>query len=397
MPKYKYQAKNDVGITITEVMEARDEVELRKKVRERALTMVQFSVINQNTARYRLKSQEVADFSRQLANMLHSGISVIRALEIIRDRDYTPKLKKVFERLYADVQNGIPLSDAMRLQGNSFPELFINMYATGEASGQLELTATKMANQYDKESRLNTNVKGAMTYPMILLVLTLAVIMVIFTFILPTFFELFQDFDLPMVTQVILNFSVFLQKQWLWVLIGVLIIVAAFSYALKMPGIRLKVDEFKMKIPKIGPLLKIIYTARFARTLSSLYSSGLPMIGALEISAKILGNKYIESQFGGVIANVRNGVPLSEASEAIIGFDKKLSTTILIGEESGRLDVMLESVSDSFDYEADMATQAMMKFIEPVMIIILAAIVGVVMMAVFLPIMSLYQNVSAMG
>lgn len=396
MPKYKYTAKNLANKTIKEIIDARDEQDLKKRVRDLNLVLIKYSEQEEKHSGYRLKAPEVSEFSRQLASMLDSGITVVRAMEIIKDRDFKPQLKQVFTRLHRDTQNGLTLSEAMLMQKKSFPELFVNIYASGEASGQLERSASKMANHYDKEHRLNGKVKSAMTYPIILLVFVVAVVMLVFTIILPSFFTLFEDIEMPPLTQVMLAISGFLQANWYVVIIGALITIAVISYLLKIEKVALVVDRVKLKIPKIGKLLTIIYTARFSRTLSSLYSSGLTMLNALDISSKTMGNKYIENQFPGVIKNVRNGEPLSEAIRLVDGFDKKMSTTILIGEEAGRLDTMLESVAESFDYEAEMATGRLVQMIEPVMIVIMAVMIGSIMLSVIQPMMSLYNNVGAM-
>jgi type IV pilus assembly protein PilC len=268
------------------------------------------------------------------------------------------------------------------------------MYASGEASGQLEHVASKMAVHYEKEYKLNKKVQGAMTYPIILMVATVLVVLVIFTLILPTFFELFEDMDLPAVTQAVMAISWFMQNHWLWAIIAVLIMIAVIQYLLRIWKIALWYDAQKLGFPVVGKLLKIIYTARFARTLSSLYSSGVSIITALSISATIVGNKAIQVQFDELIKDVRNGDPLSEAVGRVRGFDKKLSTSIMIGEESGNLDTMLISTAESFDYEAEVATTRMVQILEPVLIVFMALIICFIMMSVMLPIFSLYNNIA---
>lgn len=396
MPKYSYTAVDLQNKKVKAALEARDDEDLRRILRAQNLVPLKYKAIEEKDSGYRLKANETAEFSRQLANMLGSGITVVRALEIIKDRDFKPGLKFIYQRLHRDVQQGVTLSEAMKMQPRAFPELLVNMYASGEASGQLERVSGKMAVHYEKEHRLNGKIKTAMTYPAILLVVTFLVVMIIFTVVLPQFFEMFKDIELPAVTQVIIGLSEFLQESWYGVIIGVLVVLAVIQYLLTIRDIALRVDTVKLRLPVIGSLLKTIYTARFSRTLSSLYSSGISMISALEITSTIIGNKYIESQFGDVIKGVRNGEPLSETIGQVDGFDKKLATTILIGEESGRLDALLESTAESFDYEAEVATGRLVQLVEPVMIVVMAVVVGTIMLAVMMPLMSLYQNVGDM-
>jgi len=240
---------------------------------------------------------------------------------------------------------------------------------------------------------LNARAKAAMTYPIILLFTTIAVVLLLFTLILPRLFSAFEGFDLPTITQIMLNFSAFMVNNWYVVIIGILIIVLAVQMLLTIEKVRYQFDKLKLKISRIGKLLKIIYTARFARTLSSLYSSGIPMIRALEITSTIINNKYIADQFPGVITNVRNGDSLSDSIAKVDGFDKKLATTIMIGEESGRLDSMLEATAESFDYESEIALDKLVQLIQPIMIIIMATVIGTIMLAVMMAIMSIYQGV----
>ncbi|MCL2698646.1 MAG: type II secretion system F family protein [Oscillospiraceae bacterium] len=192
-----------------------------------------------------------------------------------------------------------------------------------------------------------------------------------------------------------IGLSRFLQQYWYLVIIGALVFIFIVNFLLTVPKIRYEFDRFKLKMPVAGKLLKIIYTARFSRTLSSLYSSGIPMLRALEITGTIINNKYIMDQFDEVIMNVRNGETLAGSIETIDGFDKKLATTIMIGEETGRLDAMLESTAESFDYEAEIALDKLVQLLQPVMIVIMAVVIGTVMMSVMIPMMTMFQGVTA--
>jgi type IV pilus assembly protein PilC len=396
MPKFQYTAIDINNKKVKDFCSARDDEDLRRILRGRGLVLTKYNSMDDKRSSYRLKAGECAEFSRQLASMLGSGITLIRTLEILKDRDFKPRLTAIYARLHRDIQKGHTLSEAMKLQPGAFPELLINMYASGEASGQIEQVAEKMALMYDREHKLNKKVKSAMTYPVVLMAVTLIVVMLIFTVVLPQFFELFEDAPLPTVTQVTLGISKFLQSNWYWVVIAVFVIAFALRLLLRIWRIALFYDRYKLSIPVVGKLIKIIYTARFARTLSSLYSSGISMIRALEIGSTIVGNKYIQVQFDDVIKNVRNGVPLSESIGNVIGFDKKLTTSILIGEESGNLDTMLEATAESFDYEAEMATTGLVQIIEPLLIVMMAVVICGIMLSVMLPLLTLYQSVGNM-
>ena len=388
MPKYNYTAIDMQNKRISSFAEVRDEATLRKSLRDQNLIPIKISQQEEKTGRRRFKANELADFSRQLSGMLGSGITATRCVEILKNRPAKPHVKAVYERLYNDLQMGNTLAQAMTYQKVAFPDLLVNMYSSGEVSGRLEAVTEKMADHYDKEHRLNSKIKSAMMYPAILSVVAVVAVMFIFTAILPQFFETFEGLEIPAMTQVVLGISRFLQHQW-YVLIVVAILLFGISrYLLLQPKVRDKFDELKLKFPLIGKLLVIIYTGRFARTLSSLYTSGVTMLRALEISSSIINNAYVEGQFPEVIKNVRNGMTLSEAVGKVVGLDRKLIDMIATGEETGRLDTMLDSVATAFDHESEMASLRLVQLIEPAFIIIIAGVIGFVLIAVMVPLMN---------
>ncbi len=396
MPKYQYTALDLENRKITSVVDVRDEEDFRRTMRNQNLVPVKFKIVTEKSVSYRLKSNEVAEFSRQMAGMLSSGITAVRALEILKGRDFKPKLKAVYDYLHRELQKGRTISEAMQSQGRAFPELFVNMYASGEASGQMEQVASKMADHYDKEHRLNGKIKSATRYPKILGVITLLVVLMIFLFVLPEFFKSLGDMEMPGITKAIMWLTNFLKERWYFVLLGFLILVAGFARMKTLPAVKPKFDKLKLKLPIVGKLLKIIYTARFARTLSTLYSSGVSMLRALEITGTVINNAYIEDQFETLIKNVRNGETLSGSVAKVVGFDNKLANTIMIGEEAGRLDSMLTSTADSFDFEAEMATGKLVDLMQPVMLVVIAAVILVVLLSVMSPLMAIYSDPSMM-
>ncbi|MCL2820903.1 MAG: type II secretion system F family protein [Oscillospiraceae bacterium] len=394
MAKYQFTALNINNNKEIGIVDARDEDHFRRIMRGRELVPTKYKVLDEKLGSYKLKPPEVAEFCRQLASMLSSGITAVRAMEILKERDFKPRLKSVYEKMHKDVQQGQSLSEAMLQQGKAFPVLLINMFASGEASGQLENVTNKMAIHYEKEHRLNGKVQNAMRYPKILAVAVLVVVAIIFIFVMPNFFGMLKELDveLPLITRIIIAMSDWLTSYWYILLIVLLCLIVVTQYVLSLPKVRLAFDKLKLRLPVIGKLLKIIYTARFARTLSSLYGSGVSMLRAIEITATIISNKYIESQFPQLVTDVRNGEALSASVRKIDGLDNKLPNTILIGEESGRLDAMLVSTADAYDYEAEQATGALVELVQPVMIVVMALIIMLVLLSVMLPMAELYQS-----
>lgn len=397
MPLYRYTAKDISGKVQKGVLNAADPESLKKGLRETGLYISSFTEKVDKNQGKKLKSAEISTFCRETSSMLAAGISLVRAMNIITKRDLSPKLKYAFGEILSSIKKGIALSDAMELLGKTFPPMLINMVKAGEASGRLDETMEKMADYYEKDTRLTKSIKSALTYPIILAVLTVVVAVGLMTFVVPMFADIFEGMELPAITRVVMGISNGLTENYIQVIIAAALIFIAIYFIMQVEKVRFALDKFKLKMPIFGKLLKIIYTARFSRTLASLYSSGLSIINALQISKDTIGNRYLTKQFDDVIRSVRSGNPLSSSLEAVVGFDKKLSETIAVGEETGQLDSLLVSIADSFDYESDMAIKKMMTMIEPIMIIVLAFFVVIIMLSVLLPIFSMYSQVEQAG
>lgn len=392
MAEYSYIAARMDGKTVRGTLTAVTPEQLKENLQRQELYLLKYEE-KSGAAGKRLKAKQLAEFCRELSSMLGTGVSLVRAMQIINHRDLSPTMKSTFSSLSREIKRGVSLSEAMQNQDGVFPELLINMVRAGESNGKLDQSLMKMADHYDAEHRTNQDIRGAMTYPMILIVITLLVIIAVFTFIFPTFIGVFGDMELPAITQVMMGISDFMTHQWFLLIIIMLAVAVAVYWISRINAVRLAWDKFKVKCPKVGKLMKIIYTARFARTFSSLYSSGLTILNALQISRDTIGNRYISAQFDNVIKLVRQGTSLSEALTQVDGFDVKLTETIAVGEETGRVDELLLKTAESFDYESSMAIKKLVKLIEPVMIMIMSVIILTVMLSVMLPIYQLYSNI----
>lgn len=390
--EFSYTAAKMNGSTVKGTLNAATPEQLRENLLRQELYLLKYEEKHTAAGR-RLKAKELAEFCRELSSMLGTGVSLVRSMQIILHRDLTPGMKTTFSSLNNQIKRGVALSEAMEQQDGVFPELLINMVRAGESNGKLDQSLQKMAEHYDAEHRTNQDIRGAMTYPIILIVITLLVIIAVFTFIFPTFIGVFGDMDLPAITQVMMAISNFMTNQWLLLLIIVMTAALGIYWLTRVNSVRYTWDRFKVKCPKVGKLMKIIYTARFARTFSSLYSSGLTILDALQITRGTIGNRYIAEQFDGVIRLVRQGTSLSESLSNVDGFDVKLTETIAVGEETGRVDDLLLNVAESFDYESSMAIRKLVKLIEPIMIMIMSVIILTVMLSVMLPIYQLYGSI----
>lgn len=394
MAIYKYKAATVEGKKTVGLLEVSSELELYNRLKEQGLFLSSCRQEDKALGR-KFKAKQLMEFNRSLGMLLQAGVSLVRALGIVASEESNkPKEKEVIENLLKSIRRGTPLSTAMEEQGKCFPPLMIYMYRSAEASGSLDQVALRMATHYEKEYRLKAKVSAAMVYPAILTVMIVAVVFFIFTFVLPQFEEMFAQMEsLPFLTTMMMNFSSFMRQYWLPVFIGIGIFVFLIALLFKVPKIRMVKDRIKLKLPVFGKLVKILYSARFARTLSSLYSAGLPIITALQISRDTVGNAYIEKQFDEAIKRLRAGQNLSTALSEVDGFVNKLISSIMIGEETGSLDHMLESTSDTLDYEAQMAINKMVSFMEPALIIVMAVIVGIVMISVITPIYGSYSAI----
>lgn len=397
MPLYKYTAKDIAGKVKKGALNAASPDALKKALKDMGLYLSSFTEKVDKNRNKKLKAEEISTFCREISSMLGAGVSLVRAMNIITNRDLSPKLKYAFTEVSTSIKRGIALSDAMELLGRTFPPMLINMVKAGEASGRLDETMLKMADHYEKDHRLTKSVKGALTYPMILGILTVLVAIGLMTFVVPMFADVFEGMELPAITKVVMGISNALTNNFIQIAIVVAVVCVILYFVFQIEAVKYQKDKLKLKAPVIGKLLKIIYTARFSRTLASLYSSGLSIINALQISKDTIGNRYLTSQFEDVIRSVRAGNPLSSSLMTVDGFDRKLADTIAVGEETGQLDSLLVSIADAYDYDSNMAVKKLMTMIEPIMIVILAFFVVIIMLSVLMPMFSMYSQVEQAG
>ena len=396
MTTYKYTARNVIGKKVSGKMQANDEIDLQARLKNDNLYLETVSEVTKRASQKRIRADRIADFARSIGQLVGAGVSLVRALRIICD-DETLRQKE--RTLYADVlkqvRTGVSLSEAMAMEGSAFPPMMINMFRSAEASGTLEATAKQMAEYYSKEYKLNKKIKSSMTYPKILGVLMVIVLIIIMGYVIPQFEDLFAQMEsLPATTEILLGISDFVADKWyLLILFGVIAFIF-FKLLFSIPAVHHLKDKIKLKLPKIGKLMRIIYTARFARTLASLYNAGLPIIQCLTIARDTIDNRYIEAQFESVIKDVQAGQNLSEALAKVDGFTKKLVSSVVVGEETGTLDEMLNSAADQLEYDSEMAIQGLVSMLEPAIIVVLAVLVGFIIISIIQPIYGSYDAIA---
>lgn len=397
VPKYKYTAFDAAGLKRAGTITAEDETAVYEKLKSMSLLMLDTEIVrDKEEVRYRpMPLSYISEFCEQISVMLNSGITLVRALNILcNDENTSVKQKKSCSALVAEIYKGEPLSAAMEAQGEAYPALLINMIRSAETSGSLDKTMKKMSEYYESQNRLKKKVSGATMYPKFLFGLLILAVIGIMAFIVPQFESVFAMLDeLPWITAFVLGISSFVKNEWYLLIAGIIFLVIIFRLLGKVPAVRKLVDKTKLYLPIVGKMLKTIYTARFATSLNSLYSSGITITTALQLSRHNIGNMYIDNQFDGVISTVKQGIPLSKALESVDGFSGKLYQIVMVGEESGKLGEMLDSIAKRFEYETEVTVDKMVKLIEPLMIIIMGVIIGFIMVSVMLPIIQTYSAI----
>jgi len=394
MKFYKVTLITESGARKIELISADNTDEIYESYKEKG----QFLVEIKQTAKpgkNKIKTRELIIFTRQLAAMIDAGVSILKGITIIQNSTKDPKIKRIYTNVTQEIQKGNALSVAMRKQNGAFPEILINMVVAGEMGGTLERSLLLMSSHFEKEQKLKNKIKGASTYPIILAVIAVTVVILLMTFVLPAITSMFDKGKLPPLTAFVMGISGFLTSYW-YIYIPVLFALVTGSAALlRVPSVRLKFDEVLLKMPVIGPLNKTIYSARCARSFASLYLSGIQTIPMIESTAQILGNSYIESLFAEVVMRVSHGEVISVALEDMGVFDPMLSSMVNVGEETGALGDILVRTADYFDEEADTALSKMVALVEPIMLVVMGVVIGVIVVSVISPMFAMYDQIGS--
>ena len=397
MPRYRYTATNAAGRTVRGTAEAPTMEALYIQLRDtKDEYMTAAKEDTDGAVAFRaMKTARLADFCRNLGTLLAAGVPLVRAFRIMADeRGLDIRTKALYEAVLSDLKRGVPLSDAMSHCAPAFPELLLAMTRSAETTGSIDESFLRMGSYYDREHRMNQQVGNSMMYPLILAVLTVGVLVVLMTFVIPQFKDMFDQMEsLPFLTELLFSVSDLVAAHWLSMALCIFVLVMGLRVLMTLPAVRLQWDWLRLHAPIVGKLNRKICTARFARTLSNLYSGGVPIIATLIAARDAVDNTWIASQFDTVLRNVRAGHSLSETLSAVDGFEKKMSASIAVGEETGKLDSLLATISETLDYEAESATKRLVTLLEPLMIVIMAVIVGCVVVAVIMPIYLSYGTI----
>lgn len=404
MPIYNYVAKNLSGQVIKGSYEAENSNAVYTFLKQKGYFPVQISLqktANQQTSKSfsflnKVKIKDLAVFTRQFATILKAGVPMVRCLDILRKQTENKKLAQVLDRIYEDVQKGVMLSEAMKVHKDVFSSLFINMIEAGEISGTLDNSLEKMAIQFEKEFKLNQKVKGALTYPIIMMCICVLAVIVLLGFVIPQFEQIFKGFGmkLPLLTQVLLNIGNFIKNYWYIVIICLIGTVWGIVYFKSTPLGKRFFDELflKIRIPRLfelSNLVKKVLAARFTRVSATMLGAGVSLIKTLEIAEKVVDNVVVQQAMVKIKEVVTTGGSLAEEINKAGIFPVMVAHMIGIGEESGTLDKMLEKAADFCEEEVDTAITQFTTLLEPLILIVMAGIIGTILLAVIIPMFSI--------
>jgi type IV pilus assembly protein PilC len=394
MAAYSYSAINSAGIELKGSINAADRDAAREQLRVRGLLaqeLIEMPASGEQSVRTafkKIKPKSLQVFSRQFATMIDAGLSVVSALVILEEQTEDKYLGAVIKELRADVEGGLLLSQAMSRHPKIFNRLYVAMVEAGEAAGILDQVLDRVAFQIEKETAIKRRVKSAMIYPTMVLIFATLVLIGMLMFLVPVFVKIFADLggSLPALTQYVVNVSNFLRGNY-YIVFPVLF---AFGFTLRKlkrteKG-RQVWDQIKLKIPmKIGPVVLKVTMARFSRTLSTLIAAGVDIIKALEITGQTAGNWVVEEALADVRNQVQEGIPIAQPLATNPVFPPMVSHMIKIGEETGELEKMLSKVADFYEDEVDSSISALTSIIEPLMMIGVGLMVGVIIISMYLP------------
>ncbi|BEL09704.1 type II secretion system F family protein [Actinoplanes sichuanensis] len=344
----------------------------------------------------RVKLKDLAVFARQFATMTASGMSLLRSLAILEEQTSSLPLKKALGELRADVAGGAGLSASMAKHDRVFPRLMIAMIRAGETGGMIDKALEQIAESLEKDTALRGKIKSALTYPAIVLGFTFVMIAGVLIFIVPIFEAMFKSLggELPAITQFLVTASH--NMGWIGPLVLIMMFGGGYFYRRKMrdsEDFRLKVDSLKIRLPVFGPLLRKLAMSRFSRNLGLLLNVGVPVMQALAVVGETTGNEVINAAMKDVQSTVRDGHPMSSALRHHPIFPEMVTQMIEVGEESGQISQMLDKIADFYDREVDEAAESLTASIEPIMVLVMGTVVGGMVICLYLPMFTIYQNI----
>ena len=378
-------------------MEAADEVTVRNLLRRQGFKSIEVRKKPKDLLEYlpflkgKIKEKNVVVFCRIFSTMINAGLPLIQCLDLLAQQEQNKAFSKIIRSVKEDIEGGTSLTNALKKYPKIFDDLFVNLIAAGEAGGILDVILERLSNYMEKAMKLKSRVKGAMTYPAAVLVISLSVVALLLLKVIPVFKKMFESMggQLPGPTQFLITVSEFTQHYFLYIIAVIVVIYIAFSRFYKTDKGRWIVDSLVLKTPIFGELLKKVAVAKFSRTLSTMMSSGVPILEGLAIVSKTSGNVIVENALLKTRQSIAEGRSIAEPLEETGIFPPMVVQMISVGEATGALDSMLNKIAIFYDDEVDVAVDAMTALLEPVMMVFLGGVVGGMIIAMYLPIFKL--------
>ena len=409
MAKYKYIATDADGSEFSGIVEAPSESKAKKDLADKGVKVVRIMEIGAMGAGKAKKapkplfgtgvsSANVTIFSRQLATLLKAGLPLLRALEVISRQEKNPYFKAILEHISDNVRTGNKFSDGLAQHPKVFDRLYVNMAKAGEAGGVLDVVLDRLATFQEKAMKTTNKVKSAMVYPIVIMFVAVAILVILMVFVVPQFQKIFADMlgnaQMPALTQSIIDISNFLKEKYIAAIIILAVLIFGTRALLKTKmGIAMK-DRAALTMPKMGDLVLKSTVARFTRTFGTLLASGVPILEALTITRGTIKNSIISNALERVHDRVRDGEPLAAPLDQQKIFPSMVTSMVEVGEETGQLSEMLNRIADTYDEEVDNSVGAITSVIEPIMIVFLAVVVGTIVIALFLPIIQIIKTLT---
>lgn len=401
MATYVFKAMDLKGVPASGEVDAASKQDVADQLKERGLVVV--DIANKYKSKElnielfaRVKAGDLAVYTRQLATMVSSGMTILRALSVLENQTKAKLLAETTASVRHDVEAGMMLSSALERHPKVFGPLYIAMVKAGEIGGMLEESLMRTADQLEKDAALMRQVRAAMIYPTLIISFAVIVLLALVAFLIPVFESVFKQFNgkLPALTAVMVTFSHILTKQGYLLFIFFVVVIGGFIWFKRSTWGRPKWDAFKLRVPmKIGDVVQKVSLARWARTLSALTTAGVPIMQAIEITGKTAGNAVIERSMETVIASVKGGGTIAAPLREAPVFPPMVSSMIGVGEETGALDTMLSKLADFYEEEVAAAVKALTSILEPVMIIFVGGMVGIIVVSMYLPLFSVYNSI----
>ncbi len=400
MATFSYVAIDEAGKRTKGIIDANDENDAFAAVRAEKLTPLKVkkqTMMNKEidiSFGPKVKPRDLSVFCRQCVSMLNAGVTLVDTLDMLSEQSENKYMKQALAEVRDTIQQGESFSDALKMRTDVFPKMMIYMVEAGEASGSLEIALDRMATQFEKDVKLKGMIKKAMVYPVIVIIVAIAVVIVMLTMVVPSFMSMFDDLDMemPKITLAVVAASDFMQAKW-YIVVGIIVvIVVAFKAFKSSPGGEMFMARLGLKIPAFQNFISKTNASKLARTLSTMLAAGVPLVQALEITANTMSNVLYKKAVAEAKDDVMKGVPLTMPLERSGIFPPMVIHMTKIGEETGKMEEMLEKMADYYDEEVEVATQALLTAMEPVIIMCLAGVVVVILAAVLSPMLSLYTN-----